>query len=218
MTAAFAGALMQLQLWAPLVVAAGLLAAGSLAMMLLPEMALKPLEDTVEDAAARSSQISGGNKLGLSDQIGLREISLQGVAASIMEGVRRQRSSSRSGVESGAGLAAAAVGFEEYLGESPSAARSNGRRRFGSNSDHLGSKAGHSKPLRLIGSDPSSLAAAGSSSSSTTRSEMAFKGFEMGVRMHSEAAEVAEEGRSLLVAQQQQVAGEDGRQLSSHLL
>ncbi|WIA21848.1 hypothetical protein OEZ85_004224 [Tetradesmus obliquus] len=217
-TTFLAGALMQLQLWAPLVVAAGLLAAGSLAMMLLPEMALKPLEDTVEDAAARSSQISGGNKLGLSDQIGLREISLQGVAASIMEGVGRQRSSSRSGVESGAGLAAAAVGFEEYLGESPSAARSNGRRRFGSNSDHLGSKAGHSKPLRLIGSDPSSLAAAGSSSSSTTRSEMAFKGFEMGVRMHSEAAEVAEEGRSLLVAQQQQVAGEDGRQLSSHLL
>lgn len=44
------GALMGLKLWAPLVVAAGLLAAGSVAMMLLPEMALRPLEDTVADA------------------------------------------------------------------------------------------------------------------------------------------------------------------------
>jgi hypothetical protein len=84
---------MQLQLWAPLVVAAGLLAAGSLAMMLLPEMALKPLEDTVEDAAERTSHDAN---LGLPDHAGLREISLQGVAAAVLEGVRRQRTSSRS--------------------------------------------------------------------------------------------------------------------------
>jgi len=41
---------MQVLLWSPLLVAAGLLAAGSIAIMLLPEMAHKPLEDTVEDA------------------------------------------------------------------------------------------------------------------------------------------------------------------------
>lgn len=41
---------MQKLLWSPLLVAAGLLAAGSIAIMLLPEMAHKPLEDTVEDA------------------------------------------------------------------------------------------------------------------------------------------------------------------------
>jgi hypothetical protein len=46
-----AGALMQWLLFAPLLVAAGLLAAGSIAIMLLPEMAHRPLEDTVEDAA-----------------------------------------------------------------------------------------------------------------------------------------------------------------------
>lgn len=42
---------MQWLLWSPLLVAAALLAAGSIAMMLLPEMAHRPLEDTVEDAA-----------------------------------------------------------------------------------------------------------------------------------------------------------------------
>lgn len=41
---------MQRLLWSPLLVAAALLAAGSVAIMLLPEMAHKPLEDTVEDA------------------------------------------------------------------------------------------------------------------------------------------------------------------------
>lgn len=42
---------MQWLLWSPLLVAAALLAAGSIAIMLLPEMAHRPLEDTVEDAA-----------------------------------------------------------------------------------------------------------------------------------------------------------------------
>lgn len=41
---------MQVLLWSPLLVAAALLAAGSIAIMLLPEMAHKPLEDTVQDA------------------------------------------------------------------------------------------------------------------------------------------------------------------------
>jgi hypothetical protein len=41
---------MQWVLWSPLLVAAALLAAGSIAIMLLPEMAHKPLEDTIEDA------------------------------------------------------------------------------------------------------------------------------------------------------------------------
>lgn len=41
---------MQQLLWSPLLVAAALLAAGSVAIMLLPEMAHKPLEDTIEDA------------------------------------------------------------------------------------------------------------------------------------------------------------------------
>ena len=41
---------MQRLLWSPLLVAAALLAAGSVAIMLLPEMAQKPLEDTIEDA------------------------------------------------------------------------------------------------------------------------------------------------------------------------
>lgn len=42
---------MQWLLWSPLLVAAALLAAGSIAIMLLPEMAHRPLEDTLEDAA-----------------------------------------------------------------------------------------------------------------------------------------------------------------------
>jgi VNT family MFS transporter (synaptic vesicle glycoprotein 2) len=41
---------MQRLLWSPLLVAAALLAAGSIAIMLLPETAHRPLEDTVEDA------------------------------------------------------------------------------------------------------------------------------------------------------------------------
>jgi hypothetical protein len=41
---------MQWVLWSPLLVAAALLAAGSIAIMLLPEMAHKPLEDTIEGA------------------------------------------------------------------------------------------------------------------------------------------------------------------------
>jgi hypothetical protein len=54
------GALMQVRLWAPLVVAAVLLAAGSVAMMLLPETALMPLDDTVEDAAMHISTHRAG--------------------------------------------------------------------------------------------------------------------------------------------------------------
>eukprot|EP00879_Flechtneria_rotunda_P009853 GHRR01010305.1.p1 GENE.GHRR01010305.1~~GHRR01010305.1.p1 ORF type:complete len:541 (+),score=182.46 GHRR01010305.1:268-1890(+) len=51
-TTLLAGALMGFRLWAPLIVAAGMLAAGSMAMLMLPETSYKPLEDTVKDAAA----------------------------------------------------------------------------------------------------------------------------------------------------------------------
>lgn len=52
---------MQVRLWVPLVVAAVLLAAGSVAMLLLPETALMPLDDTVEDAALHISTHRAGN-------------------------------------------------------------------------------------------------------------------------------------------------------------
>jgi len=52
---------MQVRLWAPLVVAAVLLAAGSVAMLLLPETALMPLDDTVEDAALHISTHRAGS-------------------------------------------------------------------------------------------------------------------------------------------------------------
>lgn len=58
---------MEIQVWAPLVVAAALLAAGSAAMLLLPETALQPLDDTIADVAllqqrrvSASSQLSAG--------------------------------------------------------------------------------------------------------------------------------------------------------------
>jgi hypothetical protein len=202
---------MHLKLWAPLVVAAGLLAAGSLAMLLLPEMALRPLEDTVEDAAERVIQDNAVSNMGLTDgHGGLREMSLQGVAAAVVEGVRRQRTSSRSGAGSGA---AAAAGLEEYLADSPRAARSHGRRRFGSHSHSTMSSSLKSdlKPqrsaARLTSSDPSSHAAAGGVS-------RGFKGLEMtGVGGDASASAAAEEGRSLLPAQR-----EGGHQLPSQLL
>jgi hypothetical protein len=57
------GALMQMLVWSPLLVAAALLAAGSVAIMLLPEMAHKPLDDTIEDAqqgAAAAAAVAAG--------------------------------------------------------------------------------------------------------------------------------------------------------------
>lgn len=104
---------MQLQLWAPLIVAAGLLAAGSVAMMLLPEMALKPLEDTVEDAAQRTQQ--AGDSL----DAGLRSLSLQGVAASITDSITKHRRSSASS----AAASKSAGGLEEFRAESPRSLR-----------------------------------------------------------------------------------------------
>jgi hypothetical protein len=50
---------MQLALWTPLLVAALLLAVGSMAMLLLPEPAGKPLDDSVA-AAVSSGLLSGG--------------------------------------------------------------------------------------------------------------------------------------------------------------
>lgn len=49
---------MTVKLWSPLVVAAGLLAAGSVAMMMLPEMTHKPLEDTVQDAQDTTAAVA----------------------------------------------------------------------------------------------------------------------------------------------------------------
>ncbi len=95
---------MQVRLWLPLVVAAGLLAAGSVAMLLLPEMALKPLEDTIEDAAAgpRGSSFSAsraGRGLGaLAGRADTLRLELQSVVVrSSSGGAVGSLSSSRGG-------------------------------------------------------------------------------------------------------------------------
>jgi len=65
---------MQLKLWAPLVVAAGLLAAGSAAMLLLPETALQPLEDTIADAAQDRRSGSAASSRSRSSHRGLSSL------------------------------------------------------------------------------------------------------------------------------------------------
>jgi hypothetical protein len=60
-TTYMAPALMERALWAPLVVAAALLVAGSVAMMALPEPAGKPLEDVLARPAGATA---GGDSSG----------------------------------------------------------------------------------------------------------------------------------------------------------
>jgi hypothetical protein len=183
---------MQLALWAPLVVAAGLLAAGSLAMMLLPEMALRPLEDTVEDAAERNSRDGSSFAGSLAGNTALREISLQGMAAAVVEGLKRHRTSSMSGVGSGGGTSAAAAGSEEYLADSPRSLKSH-RRRSGYSSSAGLNPEHNSASARLSGSDSSSYVRAGSGGG------RALRGLEM-AEVNNDAAAAAEEGRSLLLS------------------
>jgi hypothetical protein len=182
---------MQLALWSPLVVAAGLLAAGSLAMMLLPEMALRPLEDTVQDAAERNSRDGSSLAGSLAGNTGLREISLQGMAAAVVEGVRRHRTSSTGGVGSGRGSSAvaAAAGLEQHHSDSPRSLR--GHRRRSGYSSSAGSNPEHSSaPVGLSGSDSASHVRGSSGGGRALRSsEMAG--------VNSDVAAAAEEGRSL---------------------
>ncbi|GAX81918.1 hypothetical protein CEUSTIGMA_g9346.t1 [Chlamydomonas eustigma] len=93
-----AGALLAWKLWAPLVLAAGLLAAGSFAMMMLPEPAGRPLQDSTSDCSD-SSEV-GDDRLAHKRVQDVEDAGVDG-SSSTTALLLQQRSTSLSGAGGG---------------------------------------------------------------------------------------------------------------------